>query len=507
LQIVERHKSKTNVEDLRSNRFYNKLNIENYHIVLSIIVAFANISFFDNYSASLLFVLIELCILFYFLIKKNITDYLGHYLIFLSLSIEFEELVGKTFYGFKNFRILGVNLGIMTLIPILLLIFVKPVRIKTIKTKFPHYYKFAIMMFFLNFIGVFFGLFQILVNDNNIQNMDNYILHFINELYTMIALPMLVIFAIGYILTWELNKIYKLKSYLISILVGVVASMVFSLVSGNYGTYSVDTLLVTNVIRYIPFMLIIPFYKNYKLPKYFVVVALLSMVLSLFYNATGKQILLNMLIPLGIISIFWRQKKYLSFGLLMLAFPVIGIIASLLVDMFIDRSILFEIKFNQAISMIKFWENNWLINMPLSPRIRIIELMNISLEYIKKPWFVLFGKGYMGSITDHSGLLGNTFILGSFSMEQWNNGTFYRVHETFNKLYLYHGIVGIGFYIYTIKLVFKNFTKSPWILVGGFWILMVYGYSVTMTAYGMVALLLGFIELDTSSKRINKELY
>jgi len=108
----------------------------------------------------------------------------------------------------------------------------------------------------------------------------------------------------------------------------------------------------------------------------------------------------------------------------------------------------------------------------------------------------------MGTITDHSGLLTQEFSLGAYSIEQWINGTFYRVHETFNILFLYNGLSGIFLYLAIAKTVLFNFYKNPWILIGGFWFLMFYSFSATMTVFGLIALLLGYSYLDKMNKNI-----
>ena len=84
---------------------------------------------------------------------------------------------------------------------------------------------------------------------------------------------------------------------------------------------------------------------------------------------------------------------------------------------------------------------------------------------------------------------------------QWNHGTFYRPHETLNVIFLYHGLIGLCFYIYSLFFVFKNSKKSPWLLIGGIWFLLFYGYSITLSAFGMTALLLGLYEVDVEGKK------
>lgn len=468
------------------------------NILLASIVASLNVIFATNYSISMIIILLELMVLTYYFIKKDMTSYIGMYLMFLCLSFEFDVLVGvKEFYGFKNFRIFGINLGIIALLPVLLKAIFKGIKIEMIKREYPKLYKFCKTIIFINVVGIISGLFQILINDNFIRSMEGFVGDFIGISYSMILMPLLLIISIAYLISWEREKLRKLRGYLIAILIGVVISMIVSLATESFGQYGgIRTLLVTNVIRYTPFMLLFPFYKTYKSAKGILIFGVIGAILTITYNATGKMIILYMLVPFGVIALLWKNMKR-PLAILILSLSPIVIIASVkVVAMLRANSVLFDFKLNQVLSILKFWEPNWIMDMPLSPRTRIIEFISIAYEYIKKPWFFILGKGYMGTITDHTGILNAQFILGGYSMNQWVNGTFYRVHETLNLLFLYHGLFGICFYVYMIKEVLKSFTKSPWILIGGFWFLMVYGFSVTMTAFGITALLLGYIEIE-----------
>ena len=50
-----------------------------------------------------------------------------------------------------------------------------------------------------------------------------------------------------------------------------------------------------------------------------------------------------------------------------------------------DRKTGFEDK-----SVLDFFNPNWLANMEGSPRIRVVEFINILIEYYNKPWFIFY---------------------------------------------------------------------------------------------------------------------
>lgn len=482
--------------------------VRRYHISRAIIrtvtiyifascIASLNVLFCRNALVANIIIFIELAILVYCFLRGNITIYIGCYLIFLCTSLEYGVFVGtEEFYSFKNFRILGVNLGIVSLLPIFFLSCFKGVKINKIKANYPSLYKYAYFMFFLFATGTIFGLVQILLNDNNIQNMDNFIFSFIGQSYMMVALPLLIIISFAYILSWEPMNIRSLEDYLIATLFGTVVSLIVSLFFREKGYYGgIETLLTSVVSIFIPFMFILPFYKRYEF-SYNInifIFATIGTILMLKYNASGKFIIFCLMIPLIICCIVYKNKitfTSLTFIVILFVIIVFGI------PFITESNVLFRIKYDEAMGLLRFWSEGWIQNMPGSPRFRVGEFINICYEYLVKPWYIIFGKGYMGTITDHVGIFGAHFNPAAFSIEQWANGTFYVVHEALNVLFLYHGIVGLIFYTYMLKYVVSNFARNPWILIGGVWFLIFYGYSITISAFGLSALLFGYATMS-----------
>jgi hypothetical protein len=492
--------SNLNIKELNIQSGSQAIHRKNSYIIIfiAVVIGCLNVLFLTNFAASMAIIAVELCILLYFLLKKNITGYLGFYLIFLSLSFEFEQLLGfEQFYGFKNFRILGLNLGILALLPILLFVITKGIKVKKIKFNYPMIYRFSLIILFMNMTGIILGLFQIFINENNVQNIGNFMNAFTDVTYNMMAIPFLLICSVFYIFSWEEERLVELEKFLIAILVGVIISMVVSLLTGSFGRYGgVDTLLVTNLVIYTPFILLIPLYKDFKYKKSILFLGLVGMVLSIIYNASGKLIILYSVIPFLMYNITLKQKKILTIIFATISIPIIVSLIVHFVNVVMENSILFTSKLNEAFSILWFWKPDWFLDMPLSPRTRIIEFISITIEYLHKPWFLLFGKGYMGTFTDHTGMLAADFVQGAFSIEQWIIGAFYAPHETLNVLFLYHGILGVIFYFYILMVTIRNYTRSPWILIGGFWFLMFYGYSVTLSAFGITALLIGYSKIS-----------
>lgn len=484
---------------LSSNYFKTK-RIYKTPIIIASVVGFFNVIFSSSLILSNTLIFIELCVLFYYLFNQDIVEYFGVYLIFLSLSLEF-DVFGNNIpvYGFKNFRILGVNLGILTLLPVLVMFFMKKkIKMDKIRKVSNKFYRFIIIIFLVNFIGILFGLIQILTNDNNIQYFNNVINIFLSEIYDGFGIIFLVVITFIYLISYNLEKINLLEDYLLATLVGVFVSIITSFSFGVFSKYGgVETLLGSNIKIYLPFLILFNFYYFKYNKIIFSLIGIISTLLLLFYNASGKLIILSILVLIGVFYILLINKKikiYLLIFILLLSSFSLLIIFDLSIINF-SQSIIFQSKLNQVKSLFSIWEPNWINKMPFSPRVRIIEFANIFYEYLQKPWFLLFGKGYLGTFKDHINML-TTFIPNSYSMQEWDYSTFYGMHETLNIMFLYHGILGLVTYIFIFKLVVLNLHKNPWILIGGFWFFMFYGYSVTLSAFGLSALIFGFIKID-----------
>ena len=145
--------------------------------------------------------------------------------------------------------------------------------------------------------------------------MDNFIFHFIGACYTMVALPLLIIISFAYILSWEPMNIGSLEDYLIATLFGTVVSLIVSLLFRVNGYYAgLETLLTSVVSIFIPFMFILPFYKNYGF-SYNInisIFATIGTILMLKYNASGKFIIFCLMIPVILCCIVYKNKITLT---------------------------------------------------------------------------------------------------------------------------------------------------------------------------------------------------
>jgi hypothetical protein len=471
----------------------------NYMILLiAIIVSLLNSFYYENYIIMLALVFCELVVLLYEIARKNYTRFLSYFIIFLGTSLESPAFVGvENFYGFKNFKVAGINIAAIVLI-FIFIVLIKRGQLNYIfktKGKLLIFIKGATL---LTFIGVFIGLFAILINDNNVAtNMTGFSM-FINASY-MFIFVLIEIIVISTIININPIKIIELKDTLVALIISTAITMIASLVFKNFGNRGgLDSLQVSNLVMLLTTSIVLPFFTVKNRIEWLIITlsSVTIFTLGIFYNTNGKMLIIAALMPIVIMTILVKKKKYVE-ALTIVFFTVSGSIFlfySLLPKIRLINP-LFSIKFDQAISILFFWRDNWLVNMPDSPRIRIAQFLNISIEYMKKPYFLVFGKGFMGTIRDHLNLFGR---IDEFSYSIWelNNQTFYIMHETLNTLFLTNGLLGIIFIFKIFIYIMNNLYKSPWIIIGGVWFLLFYSYSVTISIYGVTALIIGLFDLN-----------
>lgn len=479
-----------------------KISKLSYYSIFASICGILNIITYDNFLNALVLTTVEIFVLLYLFFKNKITDFICFYLIFLSLSMEFSGLIrGGIIYSFKEFRLLGVNLAIWALVPVT---FQFIFRYKFSDGQLKNSYLVWFLKYFLLIciIGIIMGTLLIIINDNNVRTISNLTALFAKEIYIRAVYPFMLIAAYLYIQKYEQSQLNKLNSAILAILLGVVVELIVSLALNETGIYGdIATLVSSSLIRFIPFMLYVPFcYK--KVPKYYCFFSIMGLILSISYNATGKQIILYAISPLVILLILIQRKSPKAIICMMIVpiffIAVIGIVPNIL-----NTNALFIAKYKQVVRMFS-WGDGWYKNLPPSPRVRVAEIINILNEYTQKPWYLPLGKGYMGTTPDY---LGEYNVKDAFADSQVKAGIFYSVHENFSQTLLFSGLLGLGLYLSLLILIIKHIGSSPFLLIGGYWFLMGYGFSASMSAFGMFALLIGLTYIDYDIHKINLKQY
>jgi hypothetical protein len=466
-------------------------------IILISAIGLLNSFFYNNFAIMGSLVIVEIGLLLYFFIKGRDVDYLNWYIAFLSLSLEHAEFVGtEYFYGFKNFRLFGINLAFWMIIPL----FVRQWKHGKYSTNgLPkQLHKFVTQTVIIVLIAIVTGLLTYVFNDNQLAGRAGSLQRFVSSSYIYVFVS-IEIMSISSVLCRNKNKIWKVSSFLSNYIVAVAIVSLMCIALGNYGTYGgVDTLQLSNVYFLLLGSVLITLYDNYKgFDQVIILISSLIVAVSiLLFNTNGKIIFILATLPL--IAIFILAKKGVSLKGVIISITIVivsMVAANFIISRMISNSFLFGIKYHQFISMVSFWDSNWFVNMQGSPKARISEFLNIGYEFINKPWYFPFGKGFMGSIKDNLNLFDTVSTTG-FSQWEIDAKTYFNMHESINSLFLISGVYGLVYLLRNLWFMIRNLHKSPWILFGFLWMLLFYSYSLTISIFGVTCLILGYIEAE-----------
>lgn len=471
--------------------------------VISIIVGVLNILLISNIFAAYVMVFVEIVTLLFLFFRKKYTDYMGYFLIFYTLSMEFSGFVGTTqFYNFKNTTIGGLNLGIWFTLPLFVkfLFNTKYVlnRSKTILKAKSFFIKYSMILC----MAVFMGLITILVNDNNVQYFPNLFSTFLGEFYTSFFMSTVVFSILIYLKCIGRFDLSKTINFIVAIIYGAIAQILISHILGIRGFYAgVETLMsstIAFIIPLFPVILIYYFINNQhgvKVHFISIVLSFYCLFLSLISNANGKLIMLTILCPF---CIYYVINKSIKLGWIIFL-PIIPILLFFILNVIesnLSESILLQSKFNQVLSLFDFTGRSWFGDMASSPRFRVAEFTSIVYEYMEKPWYILFGKGVLGTIKDYTNSFGSSYALGTYSEKEWAIGSFYNMHFAPASFLLWGGLFGMYFYITTVVSNLKLSRNSVLLLVGTVWLAIYFGYSATLSAFGSTILMCGYFEIE-----------
>lgn len=477
------------------------------YLIIACFISAANVLFCFNQTISYAVIAAEIIFLLYVLVMRNLAEYISYFMIFMCNCIEFSTFAGEeTFYSLKNFRIFGINIGIIMLLPILVIgiMNMHPSSIKIKKSKF----SFPQGLILLNLIALVVGLFLVFMNDNNIHSLGGIGGKFFNEFYSMSFLPLAFIIAFEIIPKRCPEKLFEIGLALQATLWANVFQMLVSLLGGLSGTYGYLSTLLNSILNFlIPLLILYPFFEDdVVFPKLTTIVGLLGSILAISFNANGKVILLFFIC----LAIYWwfsftRGSAIVRMIMFIAMFAVIISLPVVIISL--RSNPLFNAKFEEVERLIDIFNPNWLNNLNMSARVRVEEFRDIFIEYGKKPLLAIIGKGYLGSTLDHTGYFAaHIFTADGFVSEaEFIHGIYYHLHEGTTYLLMYGGIglvFMIRFIVDAAKRILRN-ANAP-LIIGAYWFILFYGYSFTLSTFGIIALLYGYAA-DNEAKKTRSE--
>lgn len=464
-------------------------------VIIATVIGLLNSFYYGNIAIMGGLCALEVAVLIFFFVRRDYISYISYFMIFLCFSMESEIFVGTSqFYGFKNFRIAGLNIAAWMLMPIALMAIL---NYKTIFRNAGTLHRSILRkLIFFSLFGFIMGFFTYLSNDNGFSNMPGSFSALFSSYYSYI-LPLLELFAVSWVLVREPERLQKIKVYLFSVIPALAIVMITCLFMKNYGNRGgLPSLQISDIYFLLVSTLILVAYDHFdKASKLCIIISgAIILILSLMYNTSGKIVIITVLIPIAMVVLMIRKRSGVKTILMVIVAVVLLILLSnFIFPLLMKNSQLLTVKYQQARRMFSFGGGNWLENMPESPKMRITEFLNIFAEYVRKPWFSILGKGFCGTIRDNLNLFSN---LSSFAFSNWELqlGAYYTVHESINCFFLVGGIYGIYVIISVIIQLFRNVHKSPWLLFGFMWVLLFYNYHFSIAIYGVVALIVGFVD-------------
>ena len=232
-------------------------------------------------------------------------------------------------------------------------------------------------------------------------------------------------------------------------------------------------------------------YRNEKLKIYFWAIILLLIMLMRPTPLAGKWYLA---IAFTIFAVAYNAAPLkAAIGFAGIAILLYLVFFTTVFDPLLQGNQYMYLKYQEAKQLVTFASVANVTRMEDSSSLfRIDELVNICMEYINKPMYLVFGKGLVGSITHHTFTISWAGV-GSFSAAQQQAGVYIRMHESINLIFLKYGLIGVVGLTKLLLILFKCIKRSPWAIIGFLWILFYVGVYQTML-FGAVAMCLGIYE-------------
>lgn len=342
--------------------------------------------------------------------------------------------------------------------------------------------------------GALFGFVVRWCNDNSLR--DTYDLwYYIYEGNLLIYLNLLFLsVGLTYCFVTSKKLVGEFENYLLVFLFGIAAATVFSVLFGWSADYMDNTtLLLSQSAIYGVFLLVYPLYgKKPKSVKILSLVLGAASVFAMLFKSSelgGKwwiYVFFTLLVLL--FKMFFSKKRVLKIAAVAVALGAVGgVVLFMNVDFDLGLS---ETKMHQFFDLLNVFDRHWYSSLPESPKVRIDEFVNVLIEYVKKPYFALFGKGFGATVTKHWGETDWSIdSVNVFSQLELKNQVFGIMHETVNRLILAFGVVGIAFIVREIWFAIRRFRDSFPCLIGFVWFIFFYNTVYSALYIGLVCLL------------------
>ncbi len=475
-----------------------------FWLIFSLVFALLNILSTTSSGICLFLYVVEYAIIGYFALKEPSKGFL-FLILFSSVALEFDQFI---YYDkvapFKRLNLFSsANVYFIVSAFVLFMVY-KNYYTKVDKEKEGK--RFNRWIYILGLTGTVSFLIGYFLDDNGIGSDSFFLDVFVTELRLYILLAFT--FTSTFILMRNPATKNDFQSSCYYILLGVTGATIISILLGLRGYYGPEKIMLAPLV--VCFAPCIIAFVNKDEPLHFIDLTLLITILLLSFSCPHAMGSKWYLIVFAAILYFVWKKFNIKSSAFLIVMVVVGLyfvplLGEMLSALFSDSD-LASFKFSQALGMLDFFSSSsfesWFYSLDRSAQFRVDEPWNILLEYKDKPAFALFGKGFGGTITQHTSIL-DWAGPGAFSDDQVRYGVFFNMHETLAMLFLRHGFVGLFFFLTVIYLLIKRMS-SPWALFALLWFVFFWTYGISFRL-GAVALAIVFS--DVNNVRYGKNHY
>lgn len=465
------------------------------------------ITFLSFFVASLQYIFV-----FFLLLQRKYFESFSFFLLFIVLTLEMDTfLLGESAitdtvrYTFLELPFL--HNYVVTILSVLYYYHFKKNNYSIAETEENRKFrKWLYVLFITGAISVMVGY---VIDDNGIRSSGNYPILAFREMFYFFN--RFIIIYISLLLVRSEFYLKKLKEdcYLILIVIvysSIIVTFIFGII-GHYGDY--DLMMTPLAIAYTPCIIIFASSKNIVVKNSSLLSAILIILSTFIYpTCIGSKWYLIIFLSLfaWILLISGIKSLKTSFIIVSILIAILLINMDSLLSMMGNDYVGWKLR--QSLNLINVFNNDSGTdisqNLDRSTLYRFDEISNIVIEYINKPAFAIFGKGFAGTIRHYTDLLSWETDPGAFSEMQVKMGAYYNLHESFTVILLRHGLIGLIFICYIIEELIKRITITPWATISIVWFVFYWSYGMSLIIGGIILVIT--FSMSTSKANDNKHL-
>ncbi|WP_155828724.1 hypothetical protein [Butyrivibrio sp. XPD2006] len=460
--------------------------------------------------------MIEMITLFFAALFCDIDVLFKMLLVFMSCGIENQYYAtgGRTseFFSFYKLPIGGIYPFFVIVMIALIRCYFKYGIVLPIKSSQNNRFFFYTLSVVMAVLAFPMTILTIFLNDNGILYLSEMWKYNARDAYQMIVImALMVLFFHSYYNNREIvGEIKELLLMLLSCM--CLAAVILILMKNYYINWGAEKVLSCPLLFFFSPGLVLFVYEKRGL--YYLLAGCLSLIIQMKYTVgiAGTW----WLYVIGVFVVFLKiiletksdyRKWLLSVALLVLAmiglwfFIGSGYITS--VNGQISYKLNTIIKYATGIGSI----HRSVSSTSASISARIEEIVNVFLEFAHKPYFVLMGKGYGGTVRKYWGLSNwNRSTTSTFPLVMITNRVYSAFHIAVAEVIINYGLLGLIHFAYLFILFLANVIKrngSMWIVIGFLWYALFYSLFYSFDV-GIIFICCGLVDTHKYSFRREK---